>query len=136
MTRTLLTTCILVLVAALFAWSEGGRVGMGALIGGLGGAAVASACVGWQRRVARSRPQHALNLSVLAFLIYLGGAVLGATLFRFVETAAAGADWAALLVAYGLAVFGVMTVGAFDVARALRAPGKVPQDGIAEGVEA
>jgi len=136
MTRTLITTSLLVLAAALFAWSKGGQVGMGALFGGLGGAALSSACVGWQQRVAGLQSDRSLSLSVVALLIYLAGAALGTALFRFVDAAAAGADWVSFLITYGLVVFGVMTVGAFDVARALTSPGEDSQDTLPERAEA
>ncbi len=136
MTRTLLTTCLVVLAAALFAWSEGGRVGMGVIMGGLTGGAVASACVGWQQRAARREPERALKLSVMAFLIYLVVAVLGALFFRYVQAVSLGADWVAYLLAYVVAVFGVMTIGAFDVARALKTSGASSVDGMPEGTEA
>ena len=136
MTRTLITTSLLVLAAALFAWSQGGHVGMGVLFGGLGGAALSSACVGWQQRVAGRRSDRSLSLSVVALLIYLGVAVLGTALFRFVDAAAAGADWVSFLVTYALVVFGVMTVGAFDVARALTPRAEGSRDTLHERAEA
>ena len=135
MTRTLITTSLLVLAAALFAWSQGGHVGMGVLFGGLGGAALSSACVGWQQRVAGRRSDRSLSLSVVALLIYLAVAVLGTALFRFVD-AAAGADWVSFLVTYALVVFGVMTVGAFDVARALTPRAEGSRDTLHEWAEA
>ena len=136
MTRTLFTTCFLVLAAALFAWSEGGRVGMGVILGGLAGGAVASACVGWQWRTALRAPERALKLSVVAFLIYLVAAILGAVSFRYIGSASAGADWVAFMGAYTLTVFVLMTVGAFDVARTLKTPQATSGDGLPEGVEA
>ena len=136
MTRTLITTCFIVLAAALFAWSEGGLIGMGVILGCMSGAALACACVGWQHRVARREPDRALNLSVLVFIIYLLAAILGAALFRYVDAVAAGADWTSFLLGFAVAVFGVMTVGAFDVARGLKSSVTSSEDDLLEGAEA
>lgn len=136
MTRTLVTTCLIVLAAALFAWSEGGHFGMGVIIGCLSGAALACACVGWQQRAATRAPDRALNLSVVVFVIYLLAAILGAALFHYVDAVAAGADWTAFLFAFAFAVFGVMTVGAFDIARTLSSLGASSDDDLLNGAEA
>ena len=124
MTRTLITTLLALSAAAFIAWSIGGVLGAGVLIGGLGGASAASVGVLLQVNIAKTAPKRLFGAMVAAFMIKMFAALAGALVFRYVEAAAARADWQAFLVSFALSAVVVMMAGIFDLMRlgVLRSP--------------
>lgn len=120
-------TSIVILVggalAALVGWHLGGPVGVGVLAGYLGGAFVSGLCAARQARVLGRRPELALQ-TVVESLFFKGSLlILGAVALRFIEAAAARADWRAFLVSYAgavLLVAGSQTLGHLARAAASR----------------
>jgi hypothetical protein len=117
MTRTLITTLLSLSAAAYIAWSMGGVLGAGVLIGGLGGASAASVGVLLQVNIAKTAPKRLFGAMVAAFMIKMFAALAGALAFRFVEAAAARADWQTFLISFALSAVIVMMAGIFDLMR-------------------
>ena len=117
MTRTLITTLLTLSAAAFIAWSMGGVLGAGVLIGGLGGASAASVGVLLQVNIAKTAPKRLFGAMVAAFMIKMFAALAGALAFRYVEAAAARADWQTFLISFALSAVIVMMAGIFDLMR-------------------
>ena len=124
MTRTLITTLLTLSAAAFIAWSMGGVLGAGVLIGGLGGASAASVGVLLQVNIAKTAPKRLFGAMTAAFMIKMFAALAGALAFRYVEAAAARADWQTFLISFALSAVIVMMAGIFDLMRlgVLRSP--------------
>ena len=124
MTRTLIATLLSLSAAAYVAWSMGGVLGAGVLIGGLGGASAASVGVLLQVNIAKTAPKRLFGAMVAAFMIKMFAALAGALAFRYVEAAAARADWQTFLISFALSAAIVMMAGIFDLMRlgVLRSP--------------
>ncbi len=117
MTRTLIATLLSLSAAAYVAWSMGGVLGAGVLIGGLGGASAASVGVLLQVNIAKTAPKRLFGAMVAAFMIKMFAALAGALAFRYVEAAAARADWQTFLISFALSAVIVMMAGIFDLMR-------------------
>ncbi len=117
MTRTLIATLLSLSAAAYVAWSMGGVLGAGVLIGGLGGASAASVGVLLQVNIAKTAPKRLFGAMVAAFMIKMFAALAGALAFRYVEAAAARADWQTFLISFALSAAIVMMAGIFDLMR-------------------
>ncbi|MDE0891655.1 MAG: hypothetical protein OSB14_05685 [Planctomycetota bacterium] len=124
MTRTLITTLLTLSAAAFLAWRMGGVEGAGVLIGGLGGASAASVGVLLQVNIAKTAPKRLFGAMTAAFMIKMFAALAGALVFRYVEAAAARADWQTFLISFALSAVIVMMAGIFDLMRlgVLRSP--------------
>jgi len=124
MNRTLITTLLSLSAAAFIAWSMGGVLGAGVLIGGLGGASAASLGVLLQVNIAKTAPKRLFGAMTAAFMIKMFAALAGALAFRYVEAAAARADWQTFLISFALSAVIVMMAGIFDLMRlgVLRSP--------------
>ena len=124
MNRTLITTLLSLSAAAFIAWSMGGVLGAGVLIGGLGGASAASVGVLLQVNIAKTAPKRLFGAMTAAFMIKMFAALAGALAFRYVEAAAARADWQTFLISFALSAVIVMMAGIFDLMRlgVLRSP--------------
>jgi len=122
MTRTLLVILAALAGSLALAYELGGSVGAGVAAGCLGGASAAGLGAAWQQHVARARPADVMRAHVEAFLLLLGACLSGGLVFRFVARAAERVDWRSYLITFATAGFVVMMAGAFDNARALRAP--------------
>lgn len=120
MTRTVIASLLGASVAALIAWKLGGVVGAGVMAGFLLGVGIAGLGLLYQRHALLYRPNQAmqaLGVSMLAKFVTL---LVGALAFRFVEAAAARADWKAFLLAYGVGVCFLMPFGARDLHATLK----------------
>jgi hypothetical protein len=117
MSRTLITTLITLSAAAFVAWSMGGVEGAGVLIGGLGGASAASVGILLQINISKTAPKRLFGAMVAAFFIKMFAALAGALAFRYVEVAAARADWQTFLISFALSALIVMMAGIFDLMR-------------------
>jgi hypothetical protein len=102
--------------AALYVASElGGTLGSGVVLGFSLGAGLAGLSTLYTRHVARTRPAQTLQASLLGFLIKLGALLFGGLAFRFVEPAAARADYRSFLIAFAAAVALVLPLGTWSV---------------------
>lgn len=131
MTLTTGATLTGLAAVAAVAWSLGGPVGTGVLAGGLLAASVTLFGLLWQRHALRVESARggaplpgvagaggALGSVVGSFLIKLAALGLGAACLRFVEPAAARADWQGFVLGFvALAVF-VLIPGTLDNVRA------------------
>jgi hypothetical protein len=121
MTHPWTTTVLLVgLVAAGgVAWSLGGAVGSGALLGYLLGSGLCAFGVAWQTHWLRRRPARAMRAQLEAFLAKLF-ALLGFVLvFRFTPVFEGRVDWRAFALAYGAAVAVVLPVASWETLQRL-----------------
>ena len=115
MTRLTLACTVGAVAAAVVAWRLGGTLGTGVLAGYLLGAGVSGLGVLYQRHTLMVRPERMMQAVVVGFLaklVFLFGATL---VFRFVDAAAARADWRSFLAAFGVAVAIVLPLGSLDV---------------------
>ena len=133
MTRLLIALCLGLLVAALVAWRLGGTLGGGVLSGYLLGGGIGGLGLLWQRHVLATRPEQAMTAVVTSFLAKLAMLGIGAVAFRYIEAAAARADWRSFLIAFAAAVALVVPVGAADVVQVLRLRG-TPKESSAEPI--
>ena len=105
-------------VTCVVAWRLGGTVGTGCLLGFLLGAGMCGLGVLHQRHVLLTQPSKSMQALAVSFLAKLIVLVSGALVFRFVEAAAARADWRSFLITFAAAVAIVLPLGTFDAARA------------------
>jgi uncharacterized membrane protein len=120
MIRLTLASLTVFAVAAILAWRLGGALGGGVLAGYLLGAGFSGLGVLYQRHTLLTRPEATFQAFTVAFLAKLVVLVLGALTFRFVEVAAARADWRSFLIAFAVAVAVIVPLGSFDLLQALR----------------
>ena len=114
MLRLSLATLLGLCLAAVVASRLGGTLGGGVLAGFTLGAGMSGLGALYQRHVLRTRPDKALAATAVSFLAKLVALVGGALAFRYVEAAAARADWRAFLVAFAAAVVIVLPLGVLD----------------------
>ena len=121
MKRTILVTCIAVLLASAIAARIGGAAGGGVLAGALAGAAIALTSALAQRKVVERKPEGALNASILGFLAQLGAVLVLTLALRYWPAAQERVDWRSFAIAFASVVTAVVLAGALDNASALRA---------------
>jgi len=127
MTRLVLALFLGLAAALLVSAKLGGALGGGVLAGYLLGSGLGGLGILWQRHVLLTRPEKAMQAVVLSFGAKLAALGLGAVAFRFVEAAAARADWRAFLISFAAAIALVVPLGALDAARALSARSAPPK---------
>lgn len=123
MLRLSLATLLGLCLAAAVAWRLGGTLGGGVMAGFSLGAGLSGIGALYQRHVLRTKPEAALMATGVSFLAKLGALLFGALAFRYIEAAAARADWKAFLVSFAAAVVIVLPLGVLD-ATAGRARGR------------
>lgn len=111
MNRLILAALAAFAVALAVAARLGGAAGGGVVLGYSLGAGLAGLSALYTRHVARTRPQRALAAAMLGFLVKLAALVLGALAFRYLESAAARADYRTFLVAFASAVALILPLG-------------------------
>jgi hypothetical protein len=109
--RLLLAVLAAFAVALAVAARLGGAAGGGVVLGYALGAGLAGLSALYTRHVARTRPGRVLAAAVLGFLVKLLALVLGALAFRYLEPAAARADYRTFLVAFAAAVALILPLG-------------------------
>jgi hypothetical protein len=119
MIRVTLATAAGALAAFVVAWRLGGALGGGVLAGFLLGAGLSGLGCLYQRHMLRVRPGGLMQAMAVSFLVKLVALVIGSLAFRFVEAAAARADWRSFLIAFAAAVMIVLPLGAMDATRGL-----------------
>lgn len=108
----LLLVVLAALAAALLVASElGGARGAGVVLGTSLGAGLAGLSTLYTRHALRTRPARALQASMLGFLLQLFSVLIGGLAFRYVESAAARADYRSFLIAFAAAVALVLPFG-------------------------
>jgi hypothetical protein len=106
------------LVAALWVASElGGVLGGGVRLGYMLGAGLSGLSSLYTRHVARTRPERALHAAVAGFGFKLLALLGGGLAFRFLEPAAARADYRSFLIAFVAAVALVLPLGTWAALR-------------------
>ncbi len=120
MIRMSIATVVGLLVAAGVAWQLGGKVGAGVMLGFLLGAGMSGLGALYQRHILVTRPRDAFQGVAVSFGFKLVAMTLGALAFRYLEPAAARADWKSFLVAFAAAAALVMPFGAMGAAQAVR----------------
>ena len=120
MIRLTLATLVAFAAACAVAWRLGGTLGAGCLAGFLLGAGMCGLGVLYQRHTLLTRPEKSLQATVVAFLAKLVVLLIGGLAFRFLEPAAARADWRSFLIAFAAAVAVVLPLGAMDAVNATR----------------
>lgn len=120
MIRLSLASLVGLFAALAVAWRLGGTLGSGVMIGFLLGAAMSGLGVLYQRHLLVVHPERSLTAFVATFLVKLGLLVSGGLVFRFVDAAAARADWRSFLVAFAAAVVIVLPLGTFDAVQSFR----------------
>lgn len=120
MIRLTLASLVGLLAALAAAWRLGGTLGSGVLVGFLLGAALSGLGVLYQRHLLITHPERSLTAFVATFLVKLVLLVLGGLAFRFVDAAAARADWRSFLVAFAVAVVVVLPLGTLDAVQSFR----------------
>jgi len=122
MLRLSLATLLGLAAAALVAWRLGGTAGTGVLAGFTLGAGMSGLGALYQRHQLRVRPDRVLAATAVSFLAKLVALLVGALAFRYVDAAAARADWRAFLVAFAAAVVVVLPLGVLDAVRGSQTP--------------
>ncbi len=117
MTRLSLLTLASLCVSLGVAWQLGGTLGAGVVAGFGVGALLSGLGVLYQRHVLFTRPERALAAFVLGFLAKALALVLGGLALRFIDAAAALADWQSFLVAFAAAVVVLLPVGSWEAVR-------------------
>jgi cytochrome bd-type quinol oxidase subunit 2 len=120
--RTALGVGFGLVTAGVAAWSLGGRLGSGVLLGYLLGASAALVGALWQVHWARRSPQRAMRAQMEALLFKLPCLLVFALFFRYVAPAAEAADWRVFLVGFAAAVCLVLPLAAWDTHDVLRRP--------------
>lgn len=120
MIRLSLASTVALVAAAVVAWRLGGAEGAGVLAGFLLGAGFSGLTVLYQRHTLLTAPERALKVFAVCFLAKLAVVLMGALAFRYVEAAAARADWRTFLIAFAAAVAVVLPFGLLDVLQVLR----------------
>ena len=120
MNTTLIATLAGLGVAAFVANDVGGVEATGVLSGYLFGASLGLLGVSLQRHVISTRPEHALNAQLIAFLFKLAGALVGTLCLRYIGPVGEVADWRTFLLAYASAVLVTLLFGALDSSRFLK----------------
>ena len=110
-------------VAAVVAWRLGGTLGSGVLAGFLLGAGFSGLGMLYQRHVLLTRPERAFIALGISFLAKLLVLLIGGLAFRYVEAAAARADWRSFLVSFVTAVAILLPLGSLDLLASLRRRG-------------
>lgn len=131
MIRLTIASAVAFATAALVAWRLGGAAGGGVLSGFLLGAGFSGLSVMYQRHTLMTAPGRALQVFALCFLTKLGLLLMGALAFRYIEEAAARADWRTFLVSFAAAVAVVLPMGLLDVLQVMRrgsAHGELPAE--------
>ncbi|MFT7671226.1 MAG: NhaP-type Na+/H+ or K+/H+ antiporter [Planctomycetota bacterium] len=124
MTRTTIATLFVLAGAAVVASQLEARHGMGVVAGVLCGTSVAMLGALWQRHSFLHRPKRAFNAVVETFLFKMVFVMIGALSFRYIEPAAARADWKAFLLTFVVVSLIVQTVAVFENVRLLtKTPG-------------
>ena len=123
MIRLSLASFLGLLAAALVAWRLGGREGAGIVSGYLLGAGFTGLGVLYQRHVILTSPERSMQAFTVSFLAKLVALLIGALSFRYIEAAAARADWRSFLLAFAAAVSVILPLGLIDVLQALRRRG-------------
>lgn len=119
MIRVTLATAAGALAASVVAWRLGGALGGGVIAGFLLGAGLSGLGCLYQRHALRVRPSAMMQAVAVSFLVKLAAVVIGALSLRYVEAAAARADWRSFLIAFAAAVTIVLPLGAWDATRSL-----------------
>lgn len=114
MIRLSIATVLGFCAAFVIAAKLGGALGGGVLAGFTLGAGMSGIGAVYQRHMLRFRPELAMAATTVSFLAKLVALLVGALAFRYIETAAARADWRAFLVAFAAAVAIVLPLGVLD----------------------
>ena len=120
MQRLSLAILLTLPIAVAIAWSLGGALGGGVLMGFFVGSALSGFGVAWLLHVMRTQPQRLIAAFGVGFLCKLFVALAGGLVFRFVEPAAARVDHRSFLLAFACMALLLLLVGASSTARALR----------------
>ncbi len=115
-TATLAALC----VASVVASQLGGTTGVGVMVGFLLGAGCTGLGALFQRHILATAPSRSLHAFVLAFVGKLAVVVVGALIFRYMDSVAVRVDWRAFLVAYAASVAILLPVGSLDAITVLR----------------
>ncbi len=120
MIRTTLATLAVLIGGGILASQMGGREGMGIAAGLLCGTSVSALGSTWQRHNFTHRPKRAFQSVIETFLFKMVFVMLGALSFRYIEAAAARADWRSFLLAFVAAAFIIQTVSVSENVALLR----------------
>jgi len=126
MNRLIAAVLVALVVAVVCASRLGGALGGGVLAGYLLGAGLSGLSFLHLRHVLATRPERALQATVVGFLFKMGALLAGGLVFRYVAAAGARADWRSFLVTYAAAVAVVLplaTWAAVEEQRRRRASG-------------
>jgi len=122
MIRLLIAACAALALAAGVSTRLEDRLGAGVLSGYLAGAGLAGLSVLYQSHVLSRHPGRALGASVAGFLVLLVALLAGVLSLRFVEAAAARADWRSFAVAFAAAGALLLPLGMWEAVRGRRQP--------------
>ncbi|MEX1024935.1 MAG: hypothetical protein WD226_07645 [Planctomycetota bacterium] len=120
MIRTSIAALIGAPIALLVAWELGGRMANGVVAGFLLGAGMTGLGVLYQRHALLHRPKQAFTALGVSMLAKLAVLLLGAMAFRYLEPAAARADWRAFVVAFAASTALLIAFGSWDLAATMR----------------
>ncbi len=119
MTRTSIAIFAGLGLAAVVASRLDAELATGVLAGYLFGSTLGLLGLAWQRHVLRTHPARAFTALGQAFLFKLAGMLMGVLALRFLQPAAAVADWRSFALAYATGVFLCVVLGSFETLRTL-----------------
>jgi hypothetical protein len=120
MARTTIACLAVLCIAGVVSAQLGGRESGGVIAGVLCGSSVSMLGASWVRHNFAHRPKRAFNAVIETFLFKMAFVMLGALSFRYIEAAAARADWKVFLLAFVATAFIIQTVSVIESVRLLR----------------
>ncbi len=127
MARTTIACLAVLCIAGLTSTQLGSRESGGMWAGVLCGSSVTMLGASWVRHTFMHRPKRAFNAVIETFLFKMVFVMLGALSLRYIEAAAARADWKVFLVAFVVSAFIIQTVSVFESVRLLGMRSRQPE---------
>lgn len=121
MNLTNLFTILGCVAAGVVAWSVGGALGTGVIVGALLGMCVSALCVARLRLAARKDPRAILRVALEGFLIKLGFLLIGGLSFGLLQPLRERVDVRGFLVAFAVGAVLVLVPGTLETVRGLTA---------------